>query len=169
MPIPFPVFIHPQWLTSNRKDPEDSSSRVYIQDCPANQRLVAATLSENEIALVVYEKEDGELCLTGLRFRINRSTRPATLQGVDLLLGSPLILQGYPNSISVVRHSDGSTHGIVCTAIHNLNRTPGSSLGTDDVHQSTVFKIEEQAFEEMDSSKTFLPFDQTSKLSSIGI
>lgn len=142
---------------------------VYRNDYPPSQTIVAATLFQNEIALIVIRDDSGDLQVSALRVHMdNSSTNSIRLLGPNLeILGSALPLSQYPNSISIVRQSDGSTYGIICAAESSIRHH--SEFSTSGVLSlSAIFKIDNlQGLLRVENHADYWPLDENSKSESL--
>ncbi len=132
---------------------------------------MAAAIFENELALIVTRDASGDLRLSALGMSMHTSltnvavdevlrTRPQ----IDVF-GSSIPLSQYPNSISVIRQSDGSTYGIICAAESGFARDPEFSVKSSILSLSAVFKIlGTEGLLKVDNPADYWPLDQMSEL-----
>jgi hypothetical protein len=146
-----------------RMQVESIQPTIYRKDYPQSQSIVAATLFQNEIALIVIRDENGDLQVSALRVHMNTTSANGTFQSrpnVELL-GKSLPLSQYPNSISIVRQSDGSTYGIICAAESSFkhhSEFPASGV----LSLSAIFKLyDTQGLLRVENHADYWPLDQT--------
>ena len=111
---------------------------------------MAAALYENEVALVVHRDNKGALYLSGLRIETDStkieiaSDQASSQASMIRLLGTSHPLPDYPNSLSIVKQSDGAVYGIVCTTQGSPNQASELSAGIDLILVSTVFRLDSE-------------------------
>jgi hypothetical protein len=107
--------MQPNLLTHGRKDCWESHLAVYREDSSKDKVTISAAVFENELALVVYMDDRGNLELRGLRI-INgpEATSPPTVEN----LGANSPLSYYPNFISIIKQSDGTVYGFLSSSEH---------------------------------------------------
>jgi hypothetical protein len=167
----FDILDHICQLTSIRMQIEGVQTGIYRKEYPPSQTIVAAAIFENEIALIVIKDASGDLQLSALRVHMHSSSANATVDAVlgtqphmDVF-GSSFPLSQYPNSISIVRQSDGSTYGIICAAESGFTRDPEFSIKSNLLSLSAIFKIQDtEGLLKVENPADYWPLDQTSEL-----
>lgn len=130
---------------------------------------MAAAIFENELALIVIRGESGDLQLSALRMHMHSSTNSIVDEVLQRpphvdVIGSSFPLSQYPNSISIVRQSDGSTYGIICAADSGFTRDPEFSVKSSVLSLSAIFKIQDaDGLLRVENPADYWPLDQTSE------
>ena len=149
---------------------EGVQTGIYRKEYPPSQRIVAAAIFENELALVVTRDASGDLQLSALRVRMSSSSTNVTVDEVFPtqpyieVFGSSFPLSQYPNSISIVRQSDGSTYGIICAAESGFTRDPEILVKSSVLSLSAIFKIQDtEGLLRVENPADYWPLDQMSE------
>lgn len=144
-------------LTCIRMQVEGVQPSIYRSEYSGKQSIVAAALFQSELALIVIRDDSGDLQVSALSVHANM--RPSIES-----LGNPLPLSQYPNSISIVRQSDGSTYGIICAAESSFDRYSEFSKTSSVLSLSAIFKLDVvKGLLRVESPDDYWPLDQTSK------
>ena len=157
-------------LTSTRMQVEGFQTGVCRKEYPPSQTIVAAAIFENELALVVNRDASGDMQLSALRMHMSTNSTEAivgevlrTGPHVDVF-GSSFPLSQYPNTISIVRQSDGSTYGIICAAESGFTRDTEFSVKSSVLSLSAIFKIhDKEGLLRVENPADYWPLDQTSE------
>jgi hypothetical protein len=150
---------------------ESVQTRICRKEYPPSQTIVAAAIFENKLALVVIRDASGDLQLSALRLRM--STTNLTEAIVDEVIrtgphidvfSSSFPLSQYPNTISIVRQSDGSTYGIICAAESGFTRDTEFVVQSSVLSLSAIFKIQDrEGLLKVENPADYWPLGQTSK------
>jgi hypothetical protein len=131
-----------------RMQVEGVQPEICRKEYPPSQTIVAAAIFENELALIVIKDANGDLQLSALHVHMHANSTNATVHEVLQtkphvdVFGNSFPLSQYPNSISIVRQSDGSTYGIICAAESGFTRDPDLSAKPSVLSLSAIFRIQ---------------------------
>jgi len=149
---------------------EGDQTGICRKEYPPTQTIVAAAIFENELALIVIKDASGDLQLSALRLHIGTNSTDTIVDDilrtgphVDVF-GSSFSLSQYPNSISIVRQSDGSTYGIICAAESRFIRGTEFSAKPSVLSLSAIFKIQDrEGLLRFENHADYWPLDQESE------
>jgi hypothetical protein len=134
---------------------------------------VAAAIFENELALIVTKDTSGDLQLSALRIDMHASSTDVAVDeavrtGPQVnVFGNSFSLSQYPNSISIVRQSDGSTFGIICAAESGFRGDSSLSAKSSALSISSIFKIQDkEGLLRAENPTDYWPLDQMSEFKS---
>lgn len=161
-------------LINKRIQIEGVQAGIYHEEYPPSQTIVAAAIFENELALIVVKDASGDLHLRSLRIHVNTSSTNvsvdemvSTRPHVDKF-GSSFSLSQYPNSISIIRQSDGSTYGIICAAESGFTRDLDYSVKSNTLSLSAIFRIQDkEGLSPVENPSDYWPLDQTSEFKNL--
>jgi hypothetical protein len=149
---------------------EGVQAGICRKEYPLSQTIVAAAILDNELALIVSRDASGDLQVSALRVHMGTSSTNAAADEVLQIrphvdvFGSSFTLNQYPNSISIVRQSDGSTYGIICAAESGFRRDTELSVKSSVLSLSAIFKIQDtEGLLRVENPADYWPLDQTSE------